>query len=94
MTDEDREWMLKRVAENAGDGPGFKTIPQGAATTCFAATATELEGNGGVYLEDCHVAQIDNENQKEGVRSYALDADNAEKLWSLSEKLVGENFTY
>ena len=86
--------MMQRVKENSGDGPGFKTIPQGAATTCYAATADAMEGKGGVYLEDCHIAEIDDENPKEGVRSYALDQGNAEKLWQLSEKLVGESFAY
>ncbi|MFZ1741441.1 MAG: SDR family NAD(P)-dependent oxidoreductase [Pontixanthobacter sp.] len=94
MTQEDIEWMMARIKENAGDGPGMKTIPQGAATTCFAATSDTLEGDGGVYLEDCHVAAIDNQSPTEGVRSYALDPQNAEKLWALSEKLVGESFAY
>ena len=94
MTQEDRDWMMQRVKENSGDGPGFKTIPQGAATTCYAATADALQGKGGVYLEDCHVSEIDDKNPKEGVRSYALDQGNAEKLWQLSEKLVGESFAY
>ena len=39
-------------------GMQFKTVEQGAATSTFAATAPELEGRGGIYLEDCHVAAI------------------------------------
>jgi hypothetical protein len=71
----------------------LKTIPAGAATSVYAATAPELEGRGGLYLEDCHVAQIDDrENAAEGVRSYALDADAARRLWSVSEKMVGQTF--
>ena len=70
----------------------FKSIPQGAATQVWAATASELEGNGGVYCEDCHVAPIDNESAKGGVRSYALDPQAAEALWTLSEELTGETF--
>lgn len=27
------------------------------------------------------------------VRSYALDKDGADRLWALSEKLVGESFS-
>lgn len=94
MTQEDMEWMTKRVKENAGDGPGLKSIPQGAATTCYAATAAELDGQGGVYLEDCHVAAIDDVSQKDGVRSYALDPAKAERLWAVSEQMVGETFAY
>jgi NAD(P)-dependent dehydrogenase (short-subunit alcohol dehydrogenase family) len=71
----------------------LKTIPAGAATSCYAATSSDIEGLGGVYLEDCHVAEVNDSKAHDGVRSYALDADNAERLWTLSEKLVGEQFT-
>ena len=97
MTEQDREWMIermKRLAQENPDAPprGFKTIPQGAATTVWAATADELEGRGGLYLEDCHVAAIDDADPSGGVRSYALDRPNADRLWALSEELVGERF--
>lgn len=99
MTDEDREWMMARIKKNTekGDGasaPGFKTIPQGAATTCVAATASDLGGKGGVYLEDCNVAAVDDTSEKAGVRSYAINPDNAERLWAISEEMVGESFAY
>src|SRR5690606_15788297 len=35
----------------------IKTVPAGAATSVWAATAPELEGRGGLYLEDCHIAE-------------------------------------
>ncbi len=74
-------------------GMQFKSVEQGAATSCFAATAPELEGRGGVYLEDCHLAAIDDApDALEGVKSYALDAENAERLWQLSERLIGTKF--
>ena len=97
MTEQDREWMMGRMKklaeESKGDAPrGFKTIPQGAATAVWAATAGELEGKGGLYCEDCHVAEVDDANPTGGVRSYALDRGDADRLWSLSENLVGEPF--
>ena len=97
MTDQDREWMMgrmKKLAEESKDAAprGFKTIPQGAATTVWAATADELEGRGGLYAEDCHVADIDDADPTGGVRSYALDREDADRLWTLSEELVGESF--
>ena len=97
MTEQDRAWMMGRMTKLAGESPnavprGFKTIPQGAATTVWAATASELEGRGGLYTEDCHVAEIDGTDPAGGVRSYALDKDDADRLWSLSEELVGESF--
>ena len=71
----------------------FKSVEQGAATSCFAATAPELAGRGGLYLEDCHVAAVDDSPEApEGVKSYALDPENAERLWSVSERLVGQRF--
>ncbi|MFA6220034.1 MAG: SDR family NAD(P)-dependent oxidoreductase [Erythrobacter sp.] len=96
MSEADIAWMMERMrkgAEQAGTpGQGFKTIPQGAATTCWAATAEELEGAGGIYCEDCHIATQDDDSPMGGVRSYAVDPANAERLWTLSEALVGEKF--
>jgi NAD(P)-dependent dehydrogenase (short-subunit alcohol dehydrogenase family) len=75
-------------------GMRFKTVEAGSATSVFAATAPELEGRGGLYLEDCHVAAInDAPDALDGVKSYALDAGNADRLWEVSERLVGERFT-
>jgi NAD(P)-dependent dehydrogenase (short-subunit alcohol dehydrogenase family) len=71
----------------------FKSVEAGGATHVFAATAPELEGRGGLYLEDCHIAAVnDSPEAIDGVRSYALDQQNAERLWALSETLVGERF--
>ncbi len=98
MTEEDMAWMMNRIekmAEKSGEEPqGFKTIPQGAATTCWVATTDELEGAGGVYCEDCHVANQDDQDTTGGVKSYAIDPDNADRLWSMSEEMVGETFAY
>ncbi len=96
MSDEDMAALIKRIRENAeksGETPQpFKTIPQGAATTCWVATTEELEGRGGLYAEDCHVAAMDDASSTGGVRSYAVDPANADRLWALSEELVGEKF--
>ncbi len=74
-------------------GMQFKSVEQGAATSCFAATAPELAGRGGLYCEDCHVAEIDDAaDAPEGVKSYALDPEAAERLWALSERAVGQRF--
>lgn len=72
-------------------GLQFKTVEAGAATSAFAATAPELDGKGGVYLEDCHVAAVnDAPDALAGVKSYAVDPANADRLWVLSEKAVGQ----
>ena len=98
MSDQDMADLMERIRKNAeerGETPEpFKTIPQGAATTCWAATAEELEGNGGLYCENCHLADLDDESTGGGVRSYAIDPDKADRLWSMSEEMVGESFAY
>ena len=89
MTEEDFAFLGVGNSEN--DAPSNrKTVPQGAATSVWAATAEELSGKGGAYLEDCSIAPInDDPNKPGGVRSYAIDEDIARKLWELSANLVG-----
>ena len=68
----------------------WKTIPQGAATSVWAATSTDLDGHGGAYLEDCGIAEISTDDSANaGVRPYALNAASADALWTLSEHLTG-----
>ena len=67
----------------------FKSAAQGASTSIWAAVAPELEGVGGRYLEDCAVAKPwSSEQPMSGVMPYALDPDNAERLWTLSEQIT------
>ena len=71
----------------------FKQVPQGAATTVWAATAPELDGQGGLYCEDCGVAEpIEDPSMDQGIMSWALDEEAAERLWALSEEWSGEVF--
>ena len=81
-----------------GQGPfQWKTIPQGAATSVWAAVVAPADEIGGRYCENCHVGTIVPDDTpitavSEGVRGYALDAKNADALWKKSEELVGESF--
>lgn len=81
-----------------GKGPfQWKTIPQGAATSVWAAVVAPADEIGGRYCENCHVGQIVPDHVtitaiSEGVRGYALDPNTAEALWKKSEELVGESF--
>ena len=78
-------WIDEAGAQNAR----FKTTAQGAATSVWAAVATELETVSGRYLEDCTIARPWSEdNPMSGVKPYALDPGSAERLWSLSEELI------
>lgn len=69
----------------------IKTIPQGAATTVWAAFVAPAGAIGGRYCEDCHVGEIEDVAYV-GVRSYAVDPANARALWAKSEEMVGERF--
>ena len=67
----------------------FKTPEQGAATSIWAAVAPELNGAGGLYLEDCQIAkEWCAEHPLSGVLPYALDCESAEKLWEISKFMV------
>ncbi|GAA3571771.1 SDR family NAD(P)-dependent oxidoreductase [Microlunatus spumicola] len=68
----------------------FKSTGQGAATTVWAATSPQLDGLGGVYLEDCDVARVSTDDAP-GVRPYAIDPEQALWLWDLSADLTGVN---
>jgi NAD(P)-dependent dehydrogenase (short-subunit alcohol dehydrogenase family) len=71
----------------------WKPVPAGAATSVWAATAPELEGHGGIYLEDCHVARARrSETDDEGYEEWAVDPEAAARLWRVSEETLGESF--
>jgi NAD(P)-dependent dehydrogenase (short-subunit alcohol dehydrogenase family) len=70
--------------------PAFKSPEQGAATQVWAATSPQLEGIGGVFLEDCEVAEVSTDDAP-GVRPYAIDPASAERLWTVSAQLTGVN---
>ncbi len=69
------------VAKADGALPAMKSVEAGAATTVWAATASELDGQGGTYLEDCHVSDAH--------APWARDPEAAARLWELSERLTG-----
>jgi NAD(P)-dependent dehydrogenase (short-subunit alcohol dehydrogenase family) len=81
-----------------GKGPfQWKSVPQGAATSVWAAVVAPADEVGGRYCENCHVGRIVPDATpisviSEGVRAYALDPNNAEALWKKSEELVSESF--
>ena len=69
---------------------GFKTPEQGASTSVWAAVGEELEGVGGLYLEDCAEAvPWSADNPMKGVMPYAIDPEAADRLWALSEEITG-----
>lgn len=67
-----------------------KTVDEGAATSVFVATSPLLEGIGGRYFVDCNEADVVEKRTGDttGVAPYALDRENAERLWKLSTSLL------
>jgi NAD(P)-dependent dehydrogenase (short-subunit alcohol dehydrogenase family) len=94
LTPDTFKQLAEKAAANAGDNPEgamrVKTVPQGASTPVWAATAPG-DLVGGRYCEDNSVAEV-NAKGSGGVRPYAVDAERAKQLWAKTEKLVGETF--
>jgi NAD(P)-dependent dehydrogenase (short-subunit alcohol dehydrogenase family) len=68
----------------------IKTIEQGAATSTLLAVSPLLEGIGGRYFVDCNETEIVDRRTGtlDGVARYALDPDNADRLWEVSVELT------
>ena len=61
-----------------------------SSTSVWAALGAELEGIGGLYLEDCAQALPASEAPRmRGVEDYALDPVLADRLWALSQTATG-----
>lgn len=58
---------------------GSKSIPQGAATSVYAAISPDLKGIGGKYLADCAIGNPG---------KHVQDVETQKKLWELSERLI------
>jgi NAD(P)-dependent dehydrogenase (short-subunit alcohol dehydrogenase family) len=71
----------------------FKTPEQGAATSVWAATSPALAGMGGVYCEDCDIAEPTVPGAPDarirGVDAHAIDREDAARLWAWSAELTG-----
>ena len=87
------EIITQMRAGFSGAGIVPKTVPQGAATSVWAATAPELTEHGGAYLADCQVAPPTSEQDpRGGYAPWAYDRPGAEQLWTRSEQLTGVAF--
>lgn len=70
-------------------GVSEKNIAQGAATSVLLAASPLVEGVTGTYFEDCQEAELFTPGVRRGVAPYALDPDNARRLWDISVELSG-----
>jgi NAD(P)-dependent dehydrogenase (short-subunit alcohol dehydrogenase family) len=86
---------LADVLVNDADGnpivPEFKSPEAGAATAVWGATSPQLDGLGGLWLEDCEVGPWAAEGglTATGVKRYAKDPAEAERLWAWSVEQTG-----
>lgn len=91
------------ILDAAGDpirdpARNLKSVEQGAATSIWCAVSPQLDGMGGVYAENCDIAELSDGNGSSanigesmgpgGVRPHAVDRDLARRLWDLSEELT------
>jgi NAD(P)-dependent dehydrogenase (short-subunit alcohol dehydrogenase family) len=68
-----------------------KTIEQGAATSVLLAASPLVDGISGRYFEDCNESPTVTERPGDfsgGVAPYALDHDNAARLWDIGVELA------
>jgi NAD(P)-dependent dehydrogenase (short-subunit alcohol dehydrogenase family) len=91
------EQTNKQLASEGKAPFQLKTIPQGAATSVWAAVVAPADEIAGRYCENCNVGHVVADHvtisaTSGGVRAYALDPKNAEALWKKSEEMVGESF--
>jgi hypothetical protein len=96
MSSDDMEMAKKMGFLNADGTPkagAMKSIPEGASTTLTAAFDPRMKDHNGGYLVDNQPIEVGSMGpsgiQLEG---YAVDMDDAQRLWDLSNKLAGENF--
>jgi NAD(P)-dependent dehydrogenase (short-subunit alcohol dehydrogenase family) len=72
----------------ASTGVSLKNIEQGAATSALLAASPLVDGVTGTYFEDCQQAVPYTPPVRRGVADYALDPENAARLWQVSLDLL------
>jgi NAD(P)-dependent dehydrogenase (short-subunit alcohol dehydrogenase family) len=93
LTPEDIQLLTERSQQRASKGVMvWKNVEQGASTQVWGATAPELDGKGGLYLEETQISGTEPPPGSAGCAPYALDPEAAKRLWAVSEQLLGETF--
>ena len=91
------KFAVKKIKDEHGkpisDGgkPFFKTVEQGAATAVWCAVSPLLNGKGGVYCEDCNIAEAVSADSMsgKGVRLWATDEEQAERFMKICAEYTG-----
>jgi NAD(P)-dependent dehydrogenase (short-subunit alcohol dehydrogenase family) len=85
--------LQKHVGGKLRSAPELhKTTQQGASTSILLATSPLLKNIGGRYFENCNEVETVTKRPEnyEGVAMYALDKDNADRLWNISMKMINK----
>jgi len=72
---------VAKIALSIGAPLVLKSIPEGAATTCYVAVHPQLDGVAGKYFADCNVSVPSARGRDEAM---------AAKLWETSERIAAE----
>ncbi|KAF2115932.1 hypothetical protein BDV96DRAFT_574837 [Lophiotrema nucula] len=86
-----KEGLIERGILNKDGTPNlngpikFKSLSQGSSSTIVAAFDQNIIDHNGAYFVDCQIV-----DEEPGLKTWATGKENADKLWELSEKLVGE----
>lgn len=82
--------VMKALEASTGGDPtkmeAPKTLQEGCATSLVAALDPSIAEQSGAFLQDCAVRPV--------LQDYARGKENADKLWELSERLVGQKFSW
>ncbi|KAI1763151.1 NAD(P)-binding protein [Hypoxylon sp. FL1150] len=85
-----RTYRLLGLAQGWKKDFEFLTPDEGAATYVFAAFDPDIRAHNGAYLVNCRLA----DPRKDDLRAWATSPVEAETLWKLTEKLIGQEFRY
>ncbi|WP_327140415.1 SDR family NAD(P)-dependent oxidoreductase [Nocardia sp. NBC_01327] len=81
MSRDDFDRMRQLTVRIPGRLANPKSLEQAAATSVWAATATELDRHRGAYLADCGIGKA---------AGHAADPETAHELWDLSTRLIAQ----
>ena len=84
LGDEATDQMMRALA------PLVRTADEAALSVVYAATASELKGRGGLYIEDCAPARAGTGDTPGGVMPHAVDPESADRLWSFADARLQE----
>jgi len=79
------------IDKDGNPNPLFKTVEEGASTSVWAATSSELHGKGGLYLENCSISVPATEgNFTVGHGPHIYNEESEKRIWQVAEELLGK----